>query len=639
MARKKTYADVMKELSKKKASYEQGLEEANRTGNRSGVADYKRRLTKLSAGMDELFQSQEASKAPAQGNFANGGMTKKEAMYATGGSYSSNMDPMKFEDGGDTGGEPPMAGTKFPRDNRMPGYYASGISLVPYDGRPGAMVQDGMMAIMQTTAGPIVLKPTTWKTYKTNPKAFNKFVEIISEDPQSYRQSAFDPETYEMGTFAKGTTGTFKANTQEAADIAQVQANVAAEAAGGTAKTATQIQVNEPAPTPSYGGLGDFDFMERMNTAMQWNTQDPDQQAILRAPLAADGTEPAAPEQQYETIVVDGATYRVPVTASDTASTPIGSTAVGTPTPGLGGGGTRVQANATATPTTAATATTPTAPARREFQQVTPLGSLDPSRILNTAKGDAYFGADGAGRSIIQDPLGPGTVGDPSIPTKSHGLGDLRNRIGDTASGLLGKIGGAGSGAGIPKGVGMALGAAAQFIPDLKTMKSMRDLEGPVDTPQMRAFVQDTNIDNTAALAAIKNQEARAMASAAQNISNPQVAAAAMRANQRIAAEQEARILSGEAQSELAMRNQNLGMLADVGNKNRMINAQNLQRQADFSNERLAAENRMRQQMGVKLGGAVSDFQNRAQDLKKWEMLSKLDLYNVAGRNDIDPTS
>ena len=55
--------------------------------------------------------------------------------------------------------------------------------------------------------------------------------------------------------------------------------------------------------------------------------------------------------------------------------------------------------------------------------------------------------------------------------------------------------------------------------------------------------------------------------------------------------------------------------------------------------ERLAAENRMRQQMGVKLGGAVSDFQNRAQDLKKWEMLSKLDLYNVAGRNDIDPTS
>ena len=185
----------------------------------------------------------------------------------------------------------------------------------------------------------------------------------------------------------------------------------------------------------------------------------------------------------------------------------------------------------------------------------------------------------------------------------------------------------------------MALGAAAQFIPDFKTMKTMRDLEGPVDTPQMRAFVPDTNVDTSAALAAVRDNANRAMASAAQNISNPAVAAAAMRANQRIAAEQEARILSGEAQQEMQLRNQNLATLNDVSNQNRMINAQNLQRQADFNNERIAAENRIRQQMGQKLGGAFADFQNRAQDLKKWELLSKLDIYNVAGRNDIDPTA
>ena len=63
---KKTYAAAMKQLSNKKASYEKGLEEARRVGNPSGVRDYERRLAKLGAGMDELFQAQQ---------MANGGNT------------------------------------------------------------------------------------------------------------------------------------------------------------------------------------------------------------------------------------------------------------------------------------------------------------------------------------------------------------------------------------------------------------------------------------------------------------------------------------------------------------------------------------------------------------------------------------
>ena len=139
--KKQTYAALMKQLSSKKSTYEQGLDDARRMGNQSGIRDYERRLNKLSAGMDQLFNAQEQAKAPAPtGMMAYGGKTR-------------------YNNGGDTGGEAPLPGTSFPRDNRTAGYHRKGISLLPYDGRPGAMTQDGMMAVVQTSAGPLVLGP------------------------------------------------------------------------------------------------------------------------------------------------------------------------------------------------------------------------------------------------------------------------------------------------------------------------------------------------------------------------------------------------------------------------------------------------------------------------------------------------
>ena len=77
MGKKQTYAAVMKDLTAKKAKYEDGLKEAQRVGNPSGVTDYKRRLAKINAGMDQLFQAQEASKQSAGGTakFDQGGPT------------------------------------------------------------------------------------------------------------------------------------------------------------------------------------------------------------------------------------------------------------------------------------------------------------------------------------------------------------------------------------------------------------------------------------------------------------------------------------------------------------------------------------------------------------------------------------
>ena len=108
------------------------------------------------------------------------------------------------------------------------------------------------------------------------------------------------------------------------------------------------------------------------------------------------------------------------------------------------------------------------------------------------------------------------------------------------------------------------------------------------------------------------------------------------RASQRVAAGQEAQILSNEAQQEQQMRNQNLQQLNQTLNQNRAISAQNQQRQIDFQNERMAAKQQVRQNMSNVLGGAFQDFQNRAADMRKFQLLSKLDEFGVIGRNDID---
>ena len=90
MGKKQTYAKVMKELTSKKAKYEAGLEEAQRVGNPSGVADYNRRLAKLNAGMDELFQAQESSKM-AKGGYT--GMPKYDQGGTTRGGWYTEVVP------------------------------------------------------------------------------------------------------------------------------------------------------------------------------------------------------------------------------------------------------------------------------------------------------------------------------------------------------------------------------------------------------------------------------------------------------------------------------------------------------------------------------------------------------------------
>lgn len=86
MARKNTYASVMDSMSKKLATYQDRLSQAEKQGDHVGIQDYTRRIQKVNQGIETLFNTQEQSKASQQmkygGNtkYAEGGLTQN--LYA-----------------------------------------------------------------------------------------------------------------------------------------------------------------------------------------------------------------------------------------------------------------------------------------------------------------------------------------------------------------------------------------------------------------------------------------------------------------------------------------------------------------------------------------------------------------------------
>lgn len=79
MAKKQTYAGVMDTMSKKLQTYETKLQDAQNRGDSIGMQDYGRRVQRIKAGMESLFQEQETSKQP---QMSMGGMIKQ---YGPGG--------------------------------------------------------------------------------------------------------------------------------------------------------------------------------------------------------------------------------------------------------------------------------------------------------------------------------------------------------------------------------------------------------------------------------------------------------------------------------------------------------------------------------------------------------------------------
>lgn len=527
MGKKQTYASVMKQLSSKKAKFEEGLAEAERIGSPSGVKDYERRLAKLSAGMDELFQAQEGSK------MGYGGKTK---MYAEGGTTA---------------------------------FGGWSVKTVPNDGsHPQAFVNDqGEYVLLSHPDGRVA--PMTPEMSQQlnggNPK--HLFFKLTQGDYDEY--------------FAGNNWN----NTESVNyDDPETQARLAENPNVPVGHELSYPESPEDLGPSGLDMLTNPDFMPA----------GPNE--ITTTPAGPMGAREQA--QFGGKIFQDDATFNnVNMIPAAEAGAPVGSTpAPGTAAalPGLG------------------------APGRMEPMQTLgvqaqgPQGAGIPAKLRQPSATNVGTGMDAA----------PG----------------LRSKVEDAGMSALGALqpNGGGMSASTKQGLGMAMGAAAQFLPDISAMRAMNRIEGPVDTPFQRLQLMNTDVQTGRALNQVDLASSRAQEANSRNVSNPAVAAAMARANQRIAAGQKANILGGEAETELNLRNQNLMLANQNMNTNKGIDAGNKQATINFENDKIAAQNRMRQQMGMKLGQVAGDFQNMHSDKLRFDMLSKMYDPALLNRNDID---
>ena len=658
MAKKNTYADMMKQLSNKKAKYQEGLNEASRMGNRSGIADYERRIAAVEAGMDELFGAQEASKAPkmAMGGrtdmYAGGGMTKNEAMYKLGGTYMQGPPEVnpgvtpwlpKAEDGMNTGGG-------FSKDDWM-----RFVQLRSANQR-GTITSEGqrMLAAMQAKVDAALAAG-----YQEQ-DLYNGWDGTPTPEVQAQRDAAAQEATQRaqtererVGRIDAGSVSGDNPFTELAANddrivevpwdgtpgVFHMNGKMYRTMAGGKNYLMTEPMLKD------YRDNGKNKFYQHMregvfmgggvaqsetnpNLYVPFLNKEAREAAVSESPAIAEQYVPTADDQA----LLQGAqagpqdpTARMLGLLDDTLPvvTP-------TPTPTT----TPTTTTTTAAPTTAATTTTGTtaAAAAPEAEVIPTLPRRDAAPVLNTAKGEAYYPL-GAPLGLRDMPSTDGAM-DPTIPTKSHGFSDLQNRAANTLAGIGGKLFGDGSSA-INQNAGILAGGISQLVPQAMQMKRMADIQGPVDLPSMRAMTMNTNVDTSKAIQEVKDAEARSTAAIDANVSNPVVAAAMKRAAQRATQEQVGNLSFQAAQQESQLRNQNLNQLRKISDTNRGIFAQNEQRRVDFENERLAAMNNARMGMGDTLGVMFSDFQRQALDRERLKyMREAYDPYNLGATDE-----
>jgi hypothetical protein len=538
MGKKQTYATVMKDLTAKKAKYEDGLKEAQRVGNPSGVTDYKRRLAKINAGMDQLFQAQES------GKMAKGGYTGMP----------------KYEQGG-------------PTNTTRGGWY---FETVPNDGsNPQAFVNpEGNYVLIRNKDGrATVMTP--------------EMARIAGSDNPRHLTFKLDQGDYDMNFIKDSWDNTESVNYNH---------------------PDTQARLLDNPDIPNGGHELDFPSSEMpADLQEEFGYSGPSVNEMLTNPDFGQATGPAdvqtgvaGPIGAREAAQLGGKIFETDPTFTNVNMIPSAEVA------------------------------SPSTPAPKNYAgaEPTPLGFGKMASLpLGVAAGPNTGGLIAPTNAGVAD----GMTGAPSF----------RSRVEDAAMGVAGvgqKIGGAVKNMDpmTKTKIGMGLGAAAQFLPDIAAMRAMDDIQGPEALPFERLQLMNADIQVGNQMNQIDQASARAMAAADRNVSNPAVAAAMKRANQRIAAGQKANVLSNEAQVESQMRNQNMVLANDNMNRNRMLDYQNRQNTVNFENDKLAAKNRMRQQMGMKLGQVFGDFQNLNADANKFNLLSKMYDPSLMARNDID---
>lgn len=604
---KKTYAAVMKQLSNKKAQYEKGLAEAQRTGNQGGIADYNRRLAKLAAGMDQLFEAQEAAKVP---QMKYGGNTD----YKLGG-----MTMPKYDEGGITA------------ENITTGQLINAIRQMVVSGN----VADGYQ-LTEWGAANGILDPKKAQEYTTNfglPRGARNTLSAAKFNADPSARAPFPEGLSEQVLTAASAPANFKLTKAER----DFYNNNKSQSAFNKLSPADKQRYLDVEDRIRYGVANAENSDEPTESFPWWDSRNP---ANRKADMNQDRSfgwrgvgagrsdaeetpTPLAPKDPMQR----GGMLLDPFMLEMNEQVMAGAPREAAPAP----------APATTTSTQGAQRTQPSAEAQRaimdKFGDRLPGGG--PGAWREAPLWNDAAGAPRINDIPVTDKRHPDYV-DPNAPvdrTQSgynidFGAPTGRSKSADPKSRNSNFDG---------QALGMAIGGAAQLLPQLAAKRRMQEVEGPVDTPMQRMQMMNTDIQTGAAIQNIKQAQADTNAMLDRNFSNPAIANAMKRAAARETQAQLGNIAFNEAAKEAELRNQNMMRATDTLNANALIDAQNRQRQIDFRNDLRGALGQQDMLMGQTLGNIAMDFQNRAADEKRWNLYKHMFTQGILDRNDIDP--
>jgi hypothetical protein len=621
MAKKKTYAAVMDDMSKKLKSYETRLQEAQQRGDAVGIQDYGRRIQRVQAGMETLFQTQEASKTPQMGmggllkQYGPGGLTQSSfaeykmlnAMLPQERSAEDNArlkalqadvdaatklgwnEDFGFNPDGSIAGRP-MGAAKSVTDAPPQEPY-TGPSITPqgaldrigqqsgpsFNQGPAGPYAANEITVSTPPGAPATTEPTRPTTRPQTPNADPRRVPVGRQPgAQPMRQETVETP-YSLGRSpADGRPRTIPAD----GSYPGAAVNEAGEYMLMTDPSGMEVVI-----TPEmYADFGSGNFGTKFQRG-DYNDQaiffDPDayKGAIRTLPPGAQYTGnqtfstevPPTVEERPErtgTLEVEvpnaGANLGDPVTVGDV-------TGIGTET----GATTDATAGGTADADAAVSAA---------------------AEAVAETTADANAAATEAGTSTGGDGTATGTTAGTTATGGLDALGNFFNSMSGKAN---------------------PVAQYAQFAPDLFAAYQMEQVKGPADMPSQTMARRNTDIDYNAVYADQQRQLSESMEMIDRNISNPVVAAAMKRSAQNQAQQQMGQTRTEEINQERQLQNQYASEIAQNQNVNRQIAAQNQQRNIDFGNERRATRARMLQQAGQKLGQIYGENQNRLMDQKR----------------------
>lgn len=668
MAKKKTYAAVMEDMSKKLHTYQTRLQEAQQRGDTVGMQDYGRRIQRVQAGMETLFNTQEASKQPQPTmQMGYGGIPQ----YGDGTpeTPANQWDDKQYELGLRTynvgaliswGNRPQITtpdGRKFARfDTLEDGWNALNKQLKTYqgtrkDGRRSGTGITGKSTLREAMSKYAPKFENDTKGYITRLVDYlnaggenitpdtpiseiptDKWASAIAlvESPQGYaaleRANLLNPEIQaglanESAVVKNRNTAAAFQQAYPAGFTSGTQTEPQPEPARSGPRT-TSSPEPEVAPRAQQPNQAQLDLQRQAEQDARDVTSTapiPGQSALERqiaatAQAIRQNTVPGVfnPFEEDPSDVRPGASVYSPEAELYGPSeafgpySPHGYTADGRPLAReeRGFDGMTEDQIAVMMETQAAPSLGPRTIGSPALQQP----QINTEETVTTAPGVTAPKA-----------MTTSTTIDSGVEMDINNRGLLLNTNGtatetsnqmkqaEDLKGLFGQL--------VPEQNKLA--QYAQFLPDLYAAYQMEKVKGPVDMPSQTLARMNTALNYNPIYAQARQQLAQENSMIDRNVSNPVVAAALKRSAANQAQSVMGQTMASEIDQERQLANQYAQNIAQNRNINAQIAAQNQQRQIDFQNEKRAARADMLQQAGLKMGQIYGENQNRQLDLQR----------------------